>query len=82
MTGESRISWERTGFHGRERDFTGVIGFYRKERDFKGNNVILRERTGVKGILRERMGFYRRIRDPYGRKQDFTRNHEILWNNI
>ena len=61
---------------------TGDIGFYGKEQDFKGNNVILRERTGVKRILRERMGFYRRIRDSYGRKRDFTRDHEILWINI
>ena len=66
----------------RERDFTGDIGFYGRERYFMGNNVILRERTGVNGILRERMGFYRRIRDSYGKKRDFTRDHEILWINI
>ena len=69
------ISREKTGLHGRYR-------VLRRERDFMGNNVILRKRTGVNGILRERMGFYRRIRDSYGRKRDFTRNHEPLWNNI
>ena len=69
MDGRGR---ERTGFHGRERDFTGDIGFYGRERDFMENNVILRERiTGVNGISRERMGFNRRIRDCYEKSRDF-----------
>ena len=82
MTGENGISRERTGFHGREQDFTGDIGIYGRERDFMGNNVILRERTGVNGILRERMGFYRRIyenlTEESGILREITRIYGII----
>ena len=68
--GENGISREGTGFHGRERHFTGENGI-------SGENGILRERTEFNRISREITGFYWRIR--YFTKENYlaTPHHSV-----